>query len=103
MGRQGRPGTVFPEGSASSGRNTGSKSRSHPLPERLPGAKLHQADERISTSYENRSRHPLTPGIAPMGLHKFCFTVSDTLVGVNANTSDTCTLYKYASKEQMDF
>ncbi len=38
-----------------------------------------------------------------MGLHKFCFTVSDTLVGVNANTSDTCTLYKYASKEQMDF
>ena len=38
-----------------------------------------------------------------MGLHKFCFTVSDTLVGVNANASDTCTLYKYASKEQMDF
>lgn len=34
-----------------------------------------------------------------MGLHKFCFTVSDTLVSVDANTSGTCTLYKYANKD----
>ena len=34
-----------------------------------------------------------------MGLHKFWFTVSDTLVGVDANTLGSCTLYKYANKE----
>ena len=38
-----------------------------------------------------------------MGLHKFCFTVSDTLVGVNANASDTCTLYKEDSENHLTF
>lgn len=58
-----------------------------------------KTDERRSTSYENRSRLSLTPIIAPVSLHKFCFTVSDTLEGVDANTFDTCTLYNDANED----
>ena len=38
-----------------------------------------------------------------MGLHKFCFTVSDTLVSVNSNTSGTCALHKYTNEDSYDF
>ena len=37
-----------------------------------------------------------------MSLYEFCFTVSDTLVSVDSNTSGTCTLYKYANKDSFD-
>ena len=55
--------------------------------------------ERRSTSYKNRSRHALAPIVAPVSLHEFCFTVSDTLESVDANAFGTCTLYRYANMD----
>lgn len=58
-----------------------------------------KTDERRSTSHKNRSRHTLTPVVAPVSLHKFYFAVSDTLERANANAFGTCTLYKYADED----
>ena len=65
----------------------------------LPGDKPPKTDERGSTSHKNRSGVVLAPIVAPVSLHKFCFTVSDTLECVDTNTFGTCALHRYASKD----
>ena len=66
------------------------------LPLLNPEQRLHQADERKSTSLKDWSGFHLASIITPVSLHKYLFAVEYAPMATYANAPGTCTWYKYA-------